>query len=210
MESVKDLAGLLRSVGVDVSLGTYLKPLFNRLRVSGIGIIPGTIPDQVRLRLSRRYTKKGKVVLFENMPVKELEEFREYVYFLASRLMLHGEESDIEPYTNIGVYYFEISPPSKRLKLRFKPWEIYRGRVCVGKFCEEVKWLISIPTYYRFSYLFLSSPEDMQRKWIDERGDLHITNITRTLVEKYLFGEKRGRRFLTIREVLAVPIFSYQ
>ncbi|MCD6301221.1 MAG: hypothetical protein J7L82_04040, partial [Staphylothermus sp.] len=73
-----------------------------------------------------------------------------------------------------------------------------------------VKWLISIPTYYKFSYLFLSSPEDMQRKWVDERGDLHITNITRMLTEKYLFGEKRERRFLTIHEDLAVPIFSYQ
>ena len=209
MESVKDLAGLLRSVGVDVSLETYLKPLFNRLRVSGIGIIPGTIPDQVRLRLSRRYTKKGKAVFFRNVPVRELEEFKDYVYFLATDMFLRGERTSIDSYICIGVYYFEISPPSKRLKLRFNPWRIYKGKLCVGKYCQEVKWLISIPTYYRSSYLFLSHPEDMQRKWIDERGDLHITNITRAIVEKYLFTEKRRRRFLSITESLAVPVFIY-
>ena len=93
MESIRELAELLRGVRVDVSLEFYLKPLFNRLRVPGIGIISGTIPDQVRPRLARRYTKKDKVVFFENTPIKELKEFRGYVYFLASRLIPHGEES---------------------------------------------------------------------------------------------------------------------
>lgn len=204
---IEGFANLLKRAGVHTSLEEHLKPLFNNLSASGIGIVVDIIPDQVRLKLSRRYEKKGKVVFFENVPIRELEEFRNYVFFLVSRLYLDGEEVGIEPYANVGVYYFEIFPPSKRLKLRFKPWRIYGGRVCVGKYCQEVKWLMYVPTYHRFSYLFLSSPEDMKRKWIDERGNLHITNITRILVEKYLTGKKRGRRFPTIYETLSAPLF---
>ena len=208
METARELADLLKSLGVQHSLEYYLKPLFDRLSVSGIGIIPGTIPDQVRLRLARRYTKKGKVVFFEKTPVEDLEEFKDYVYFLASEIYIRGEKSGVEGYEEVGVLYFELNKPSPRLKRRFEPWKVYKGEVCVGKHCEEVKWFISVPTYHRYSYLILCHPEDLERRVPYEHGERTIYVIN-NLISKYLLGTKREVKMTTLYRKVLAPVFSY-
>ena len=208
MESVKEFADLLRSLGVQCSLEYYLRPLFDRLSVSGIGIAVGSPPRRVQNIIARRYEKKGKVVFFENVPVEKLEEFRDYVYFLADKLYIRGEETSIGEYGRVGALYIELSRPSPRLKKRFEPWRVYRGEVCVGKHCEEVKWFINIPTYYRNSYLILCHPEDLERRVAYEHEE-HTIYVINNLISKYLLGTKREVKITTLYRKVLAPVFSY-
>ncbi len=153
------------------------------LRVSGVGIQFGTVPKSVNTVIYRRYTKYGKVFSFDREPVGRLAVLRDHALLLVSNAYLLDREEplDIEGFKRIGVLGYELDRLGTRYRYRrFKPWRLYRGRVCVGRVCEEVGWMIWVPTYHRRYILVLCDPETMS----------NVDN----LVWAYISGEKRRRR----------------
>ena len=170
--------------------------------VSGIGIVVKTPPNYVKLRLIRKYNKKGKVFMFYDEKISYLEQYKDYVFYLITKVELNREELNIRK--QIGLFYTEFTiKHSARLKLRFKPWRIYRGEIRVGRRKEQIEWMIPVPTYYRLSHMYLCSPSDIERK-IEKKNKTIYYYPIRNIVEAYLYGTRRQKR------TTAQPLFTHQ
>jgi len=135
------------------------------VRVSGVGIVVSALSDRLRLKLSRRYEKVGKVVFFNDIAVEDLDEFRDQVLFLVTDVKITSTEESLtlNPFEKIGVLHIEYTKQPTRLKERFKPWRVYRGEIRIGKKAFFINRLIRVPTYRKRSILFLCHPNDLKR-----------------------------------------------
>jgi len=210
VSSVLEIVELMRRLGVTMSLEEYLGPLFKEVKFSGYGVI-AKAPRRVLVRVLRRLKSEkeargrtGKLVVFKSKSASELAEFADYVYFLADTVEIGGVGLSVSglPVSKVGVYALEVKRPWSGVRFRFKPWQVYSGRVCVGRRCREFNWFIVVPTYSKRYYMVLTHPEDLERPLPDRSITFPIIN----LVESYL---RRGTAVMTIKN-FAAPIFSYK
>ncbi len=202
---VRWLYGKLREITYFTTLQEEMKYTYKRCIVSGIGVIPGTIPDDVRLRLSRRFRKRGRILFFEHIPVGELEVFKEYVVFLASEVRFDGEEIKVPK--KLGVVWVEFPRNPKQLKAKFPAWEIVRGRIIHGRREFILYGSMRVPTYDQHLVVFIADAEDIERKEKIPEGT-RITYPLRNLITRYRHGTiKQGH--IIPSETLVIPIFSY-
>lgn len=139
----------------------YPITLFDKLYVSGVGIVITQPPPRIRVKLySKRFTKAGRIVRFNDAPVSLLVEFRDYVLFLVTKATLSGEEINVDPLMRVFVVEYDFVRRPHRLKQRFRPWKFYTGEIKYSKKMWRVKWMAQVPTYDAQHVMFLGSRED--------------------------------------------------
>lgn len=189
-----------------VTLEDIMSPIFDYLKVSGIGITVPNIPDDLRLKLFRRYGKRGRIFSFHNESVARLAEFRNHALFLVTEVKFKESEELLDAakkFARVGVYHIEYNRYPKNVKLRFKPWEIYHGEISIGVKKYFINWLMRVPTYRRNSVMFLCSVNDLERK----DGNKTIFPIE-SLVAAYRENTKYGHKPLSITKVRTIPLFK--
>ena len=208
---VKEFYRRLRDVNYFTPIEDQLRDLFriirfSDLRASGIGIIPGTIPDTIRLQLTRRFNKRGKLVFFDNANVEELAQYRDYAVFLVDTLMLGEHSIDFKKY--FSVIWAECSRNPDRLKRRFPQWKVVKGFIRYGRREYFLHGVMRIPAYSEHLALFIANPKDTWREWVDSKGITHYTNILANIVTKYRHGTKWGGKTI-INNIEATPLFLF-
>lgn len=171
----------------------------NDVKISGIAILVGHIPEDVSLRFRRSFEKTGKIIFFKDIPMRELSELSIYAYILATKV---DDKYVDEVYdgSKVGVLYFE-SISSPRLRKAFKPWSLYRGEICRGRRCYNFNWLVYVPTYKSHVYLFLCDEEDLQR--YDADRDRIIYPLQDLI---FMYTLKKQNVCVTS---LSLPVFRY-
>lgn len=165
-------------------------------RISGIGILVGFPPRWVTVKVMRTFRKEGKVFFFSDSSMEELDYLVPYAFILATRV--GGRSVEELEGRKLGVLYLAKQVGVRRKPL--KPWRIYRGRVCRGKRCCNVNWVLPISTYKSESVLFICDETDLIRRAADGRIEYPLFN----LLFSYNFS-KPERYVMT----LAVPVFRY-
>jgi len=145
------------------------------LVVSGIGIVIGDIPFDLRQKLKRRCSVDGKYVSFHDIRVEKLLEFRDYVLFLVSSARIYSTDIPVKPEIAYYTAVFEKEP--RKLKLKYPPWKIIRGEVTIGPRRFWFNWFMRIPTYSKYRILFLCHPKDLIRRVSEKRTTFPIINM---------------------------------
>jgi len=199
---------LLRMINSYTTIEDELKYILNYVRVSGVGIIPDTIPDSLRLRISRRYRKKGKIFWFDSALVKDLEPYRNYVIFLVREVVLN--DSELEVPKHIGVLYAEFQKYPERIIRRFPAWQVVKGAIRVGRSKYVLKGVMRVPTYDKYSVLFITHPEDIVREYTKYEPGIGKTLIKefllQNIIDKYRYNPARNKIVTT--QHLTTPLFT--
>jgi len=64
--------------------------------VGGLGIVVKTPPNILYMKLKRKYDVKGKIFTFYKEKIPVLEHYKDYVFYLITKVELNGEELSIE------------------------------------------------------------------------------------------------------------------
>ena len=177
------------------------------IKVSGIGIVLNAEP-RTSVHLIRRFRKRGKMVWFEKVPIKDLEPFRNYVIFLVSEVVLNDRELEVPKH--VGVLYAEFQKYPERIMRRFPSWQVVRGYVRVGRRKYFLKGVMRVPTYDKYSVLFITHPEDIVRETTEYRakiGEVKIKKFPlREIIETYRYNPARNKIVTT--QHLTTPLFT--
>jgi len=172
----------------------YTFPLLEKLTVDGVGIIVNPIPPAVYNKFYRgKFSKTGSIIEFSNVSALALENYRRDVLFLIYKARLAGTEVDLDPLSRVFVVWYEYARRPRNLKLKFKPWQFYVGKIKYGKKVWEVKWMVRVPTHATRTVMFLGSREDGHS----------LINIS--LKYKHM---KHGNKILTRSEFPAAILYS--
>ena len=184
-----------------------LRYVISHVRVSGIGVV---VDAEVRdiVRLSRKFEKKGKIFWFTNTQVDELKPYRDKVMFLVYEVKLGREEISLPKH--IGILYAEFQKHPKNLKLRFPAWQVVKGSIRVGRSKYDLKGVMRVPTYDRYSVLFITHPEDIVREYTKYEPGIGKTLIKefllQNIIDKYRYNPARNKIVTT--QHLTTPLFT--